>query len=437
MWLVHVIFVISTLSVAWVRFRQLLHPVFVFTTILCVMLSDFIIRGYDDYNLESLWPDVIVEAQTTILLIFAATLCIVHLVPTQKINITSSASERLSKNQAYIFLAGAVFIIGFELFKRYISVNGSFSELILQSLQPRGERNWDQAAFNGNALFSLLTSLFPLASIVFSLLILERRGVVRFISIIGFLISMSVLITNGSRTPVVITLFIFWMLGMFRLKSRSGRIALTVASVAGVAMLTSAILLFRSTGFLEVSLSDNYEVTYHQDDSYYRAIYAYDVATTSNYNWDAATHFGVILTNPIPRAIWPNKPFLDTYFFGPYKLDYVTTLHVGEMVAIFGPVGMIIPSILCGLFVFFVLRWAYRYCGFSMGIPIYLIWALYCYMCIRSTLNVSYFIYLPLGASLVFSLQSRRRQKKILKDERQATAIAFANPADGARSSRY
>ncbi|WP_439149014.1 hypothetical protein [Sulfitobacter sp.] len=262
---------------------------------------------------------------------------------------------------------------------------------------------------------------------MFSLLILERRGIVRFISIIGFLLAMSVLITNGSRTPVVITLFIFWMLGMLRLKSRSGRIALTAASIAGVAILTSAILLFRSTGFLEVSISDNYEVTYHQDDSYYRAIYAYDVATTSNYNWDAATHFGVILTNPIPRAIWPKKPYLDSYFFGNYKLDYVTTLHVGEMVAIYGPVGMIIPSILCGIFVFMVLRWSYRYCNFSMGIPIYLIWALYCYMSIRSTLNITYFIYLPLGASLVFQLQRRRRKKKELKAFRHSTALAPAN----------
>ena len=41
----HCVFVVGALTFSWRRSRHILHPHFMFTAILCVMVSDFLVRG--------------------------------------------------------------------------------------------------------------------------------------------------------------------------------------------------------------------------------------------------------------------------------------------------------------------------------------------------------------------------------------------------------
>lgn len=410
-WLLHVVFLFLILAIAWLKTRQLLHPYFVFSAMFAVMISDFIIRGYNDQNFLSIRDDVIVEAQLVILLTFLLTLIAVGLIPVKKIDIRRKASTSLSRNQVFILVLGALFIMLLEIAKRYFSVGGSIVDIISMSLLPRGQKPWELAAYSGNAVFALLNTLLPLSAIVFATLIYFRKGLARVVFVILLFAAIFLLVTNGSRTPVVITFFIFWMIGMLRLKRRSNRVVVTAVIVFLIVVSTSAILSFRGQGFASPNSSDEFAIKYHQDDSYYRAIYAYDVALNSEYRWNGVEYFAVILSNPIPRAIWPGKPLLDQDFYGDFKLYYVTNLYVGELIAIFGNWGMITPSLIAGIFLYLIVKRAYRYCESPIGVPVYLIWCLFVYMCIRSFFNLTFFIYLPLGASLAFAIQHARKRR--------------------------
>jgi hypothetical protein len=184
------------------------------------------------------------------------------------------------------------------------------------------------------------------------------------------------------------------------------------------AITTSAMYLYRSQGYLTNSSGEQreMELTYHQDDSYYRALFAYEHADRNIEYWDPIFFITTILVNPIPRAIWPDKPIFDEQFYGRYKLYYVTNSFLGEVVAMTGVELSLFVSPLVGFLLYSILFNAQRLLKYPVGLAAYLIVALYTYMCIRSLPNLTHFMYLPIFSMIMVLLlgrmESRRRTRE-------------------------
>lgn len=294
----------------------------------------------------------------------------------------------------------------------------------MQMLGPRGYRDWDvNSGASDNAFFQLIRSILPFSAVALSYLIVTGGLAIRLASVLGFLVVMFILVTDGSRTPVVMALA---SLTLFQFVLRQGKFVKVITIViTGTAMvfLTSLMYRFRSGGFVAKASIDKTFV-YHQDDSIYRAWYSYSVADGGYYFWDPIQFYYIVLSLPIPRAIWPGKPTFDTAFYGEYKLSYVTNLFFGESVAMFG-VGLgTLWAVLVGLVIYRALYSAQRLLGYTFGIAPYLLVALYTYMCLRSTANVTAFIFLPLASLLTVIILDRIGPKRSLSNGRRAFKAA-------------
>lgn len=410
----HVAFVLCAILIAWWRARSFLHPYFVMTVFVCVFLSDFIIRGYQDKNWRGIPLESIMSHQLTILGIFSAILILAffhHKPRTEYVVRQRTLNLSVTRTTQMLILLVILFIVGADVFKRLISVGGSISTVIEQSLGPRGLRDWDQAAYSGNFIFSILTILLPLSGIGAAYLAVVGRGMVRFLALLVLGLSLCLLVTNGSRTPVVMVVGTFWFLLFLRIRSRTLKVFITGIMIVGVAMLTSLMLQNRALGFNANSTSLRQDTSqsfvYHQDDSYYRAIKAMEVSDRTTVRWDQTYFTLAIVTNPVPRSFWPGKPLLDQQFYGPYKLHYVTNLFIGEFAALGGFWGTLIGSILFGYILYRLLYSASRMISFPLGLPAYMIFSLYIYMCMRSMVNLTHFIYLPAFTILLVWIVAR------------------------------
>ena len=390
-----------------------------FSVMLCVFISDFLARGYEDKNFVNIPIQDITNYQVEILFIFSATLFFASLIKDKQTEaMTATAMTRISMGpqiRRTIYLV-CLALLAAELFKRFSSVNWSISEVFLQSLAPRGQRTWDIAGFSGNFVFALLRSLLPFTGIGLGYLIANSKTRISSLAyIIPWTFIIFLLVTDGSRTPVVMNLAALWLFLMIRLRGYTLRVVTSVISSLVVAALTSLMYLYRSSGFL-VENERAFQLTYHQDDSYYRTIYSFFWSDVSTETWNFMTFFGAILANPIPRAIWPGKPLLDAQFFGGYKLHYVTNLYLGELVAIFGSTAIIFFGPIFGLLIYLVLYRSARLLRHPLGIGAYLLVALYAYMSLRSLFNTMGFIYLPAFAIAVVLYLGGRRAKQMARN---------------------
>ena len=392
-----------------------------------VFLSDFLVRGYDDKNIAYVAQGKIVEYQFTILTIFAVTLLAAGFVRNKNLEKhlpdVRQTLQVTPRARQLLFLL-AVALLGLELHKRLSSVGWSFSEAVHQSLMPRGQREWDLASYSGNFYYAILTIVMPMAGFAFGYLVIFNKGLNRLVPAIGLLVIFGILFTNGSRTPVVVMLAVMTLFILLQQKYLITKAITVIAMVGALAASTSAMYNFRSYGYLEETHNDrtSFELTYHQDDSYYRALFAMDRADQTDQRWDALEFFGSIAVNPVPRALWPGKPVLDEKFFGDFKLSYVTNLYIGEAAAMFGPFWTILVCPAIGLCFYLVLYNSMKLLKMPAGLSAYLIVALYVYMCMRSMQNITFFIYLPVFfiVSLYFvdrptTKRRRRRHGAYLK----------------------
>ena len=420
----HWLFVLSAIAFSWKRSRAILHPHFIFTTIICVHLVDFLVRGYDDRNLRFISKEKLFDFQMGILLVLAIIILATSMVRSQRIEkISRNAANYLNVNQKtrIIILFLVVGLILADVVKRFSTVDWSTSEVIRQSLMPRGQRDWDQLQYAGNFLFAITTILLPLAGIAAGYLTTRRGVLLRLIAFISMIFILLILVTNGSRTPVVIVLAsagLFWHLQQ---QTALMRLIVMVISVGAVAISTSLMFLYRSYGFVsdQVQLGQEFNLIYHMDDSYYRTIFAYDHAAKSTEYWDPVFFFYTIISNPIPRSIWPDKPLLTSDFYGGYKLDYVTNLFLGEMVAMTGVYGTVIASPIIGLLLYLILFKAQKLILMPLGLAAYLLFALYVYMCTRSLLNLTHFLYLPAFTLITVMFLNRLQRRSAQRDVMQ------------------
>lgn len=408
-YLLHWIFAIGALSFSWLRScRSYLHPHFIFTIMLVVMISDFLVRGYEDRKLIYFLKSDIYFYQFTILSILTVIVFLTSLIrlPASKSSLMFDLSS-IKPIQKNLILFVSLTILVCELLKRFILVDWSLDEVIRQSLMPRGQNDWSQEAYSGgNAVFLLVTSIFPFSSIGLAYLIPYEHNIRKFFVLLFFALTIAILVTNGSRTPVAIS---FAVLAFFLIKKQrkfSRRLIIISVITSILVVLFSLMYLYRATGYLDSSIAVNkrdFELIYHQDDTYYWAIYAYLYKSNNpNESWDPLFFFGAIIANPIPRAIWSEKPLLTANFYKGFKLDYVTNSFLGEIVAMSGIIYSIFFGPLAGFLIYLILFNSQILLRKPMGVLAYLLMALYTYMCIRSMINIVHYIYLPAFTLCVF-----------------------------------
>ena len=397
----HWFFILIAIGFSWIRSRHILHPHFIFTTIICVFLTDFLIRGYNDKNLINIEESNIYTYQSIILFIFSITIFITWFIGGSKLreNLNFfSRSFNISNKTAQIILLLAWVILIIEIIKRFSAVNWSLISVIEEYFYARGQKTWEISSYSGNFIYTLIRAILPFSGLAFAFIIANRTGIKRISASLGFIAVLILLLGNGSRTPVVMCIGVLWFYLVLKIKSKIKRITITGAFFTVVAMLTSTMYLFRSEGYAESGKS--FEFIYHQDDSYYRTIFSYDYSNQSGEHWDGLFYIYAIIVNPIPRALWPDKPLLDEDFYGGFKVWYTTHLYLGEIVSIFGVIWSIPIGVLMGVIFYYILYKSTALLKYPMGIGAYLIMALYTYMCMRGMQNMMIFIYLPLFTSL-------------------------------------
>ncbi len=420
----HWVFVVGALMFSWRRSRHFLHPHFLFTGMLVFFLLDFLMRGYDDPNIEYIPESDLLIYQLMILsiltIIVFATSFVKYPLIESYLHFASNFSNLKLKSNARrpIFLVSFV-ILGAELYKRLYIVDWSLDEVIRQSLGPRGDRDWTLEIFAGNYLFAIITILLPIAAVAAAYLFATGQRAGRVVALALFVLVVAILVTDGSRTPVAISFFslgLLWMLRYRSLVRRAGIMGLAMGVMIGA---FAIMYTYRSSGYIDqnnVWMENELVGSTHQDDNYYRAIYAYDYADRTGKRWDPLFFFLAIASNPIPRAIWPGKPLMDEKFYNGFKLDYVTNSFLGETVAMTGASLSVVFAPLLGFLGYLILFNSLRILRMPLGLAVYLIVALYVYMVIRSMPNAVAFAYLP-AAAVAITLALDRRQKSLMRDQ--------------------
>lgn len=415
----HWFFVVGSVALSLREFRHVLHPHFLFTCMFAVYLSDFLVRGYDVNTYADLFSQrldmipvdnlylyqlLILGAISTILVI-SARLRVPHV--REHLALVRGNLWLQPRLQHYA-LALAVALLAAECLKRLSTVGYDPGAVVLQSLGPRGLRDWELGDQASNFAFALLTAFLPLAAILCAYVAIFGRRMARPIAVSGMIFALLLLVTNGSRTPVAIVGAVTLVFAVLRWRNRLVRGVCALIVVATLAVSFSAMIKFRGNGFLaEDQPTANFQLNYAQDDNYYRTLYAFNVADSIDLRWDPAYFFGTIAVNPIPRALWPGKPTIDEVFYGPYKFYWTTISFLGESAALFGVFGGILFAVVYGITLYAVFARATRLLTKPLGTAVYLLVALYVYMCIRSIMSISQFVYLPIAAILAVEIMSR------------------------------
>jgi oligosaccharide repeat unit polymerase len=411
-------FMVVFLVLAASRSSSIFHPYVAFVAMMCYYFSDFLVRGYDDQNLEGIPDRLVATYALLVLLILTVSGILAYFVK-------DPITERAIRNPVVGLridarLRSLVFFFGFgilflELYKRGSTVNWDMSQVWLQSLAARGLRDWDVLAYTGNFIFALISMMLPLGATAMAYFVVSGTAFSRTVALPLYAIYIFVLLTDGSRTPLVISLVTLWVFWVVMRTSFTSRLIATVVAVALIAVSTSLAIQFRANGFIGVGIeSGNVELIYHQDDNFYRTIGTmYYAENATEESWDPVEFYYTILVNPIPRAFWPGKPALGEDFFGDFKLWWTTIFYIGEFAAMFGPTGALLVSPVFSLFLYFILYRSARLLSKPFGIGAYALMCFYIYMCMRSMMSLTSFMYMPAFAVLLVLFMSRLRDQKL------------------------
>lgn len=404
----------AAVAFSWMRFRHVMHPHFIFSVILFVHYSDFFVRGYDDLNLELIEPYNLFFYQTLTLACFALPIFITGMWQHKDMTTALGAIRHFGqigrRTGGYALLFAVLFIL-VEMVKRLYLSDWSPSWVLEQMLGPRNDRQWvpsllardlEAAQIVGNPFLQLISAMFPIAAIITAFNIIFANPAIRVVSLFAYLFAVFVLLTDGTRTPIVLALASLTIFALLKLRSFGARVVIVGLGAALIVMSTSVMILFRGDGYSELLQSRrDYGVTYHQDDSIYRAWSAYDLANESSYRWDPGYFAFTTVAIPVPRAIWPDKPFLSQAYYGSFKSDYVTILFLGEFVAMFGIYGGTFVGFLYCILVYRLWLSLASLMNRPLGLVAYLFWALWIYSVFRSIQNLSLLIYAPVAATLL------------------------------------
>lgn len=404
----------ALLAFSWWRSRGILHPHFMFCIMLFVLASDFMIRGNDDSNLQGIMAADLVRYQLATL----ATLIGIGLMAAfvrKPYELTGSIVQpemRVTSATAWLILLGGAALFAIHQSYRLNAVDWSFQELLGQMLGPRDSRLWDMPSASGarDPIYQLINGMMPLVATAFAFLLFSRRVGPAILSGAMLLTLVAILITDGSRTQAIIPLASLAIFGLLSLRSLIAKGILIGGVVALIALATSAMILFRAQG-LEGS-GGSFALTYHQDDSLYRAWSAAAFADFSSYRWDPFYFFFYVISNPIPRVLWPDKPLLDENFYGGFKLWWVTMSFIGEWVSMFGTWIGFVVSFLFGNVLYRGFYFAQRLLTLPLGLIAYLLVAIYVYMVMRGMPNLTTFSYAPAAALMIVFIARRRKLRR-------------------------
>ena len=377
---------------------------------LFVLASDFMIRGYDDPNLNGIATRnlVIYQLLTLATLIGAGISTMFVRRPYEVERRLLQPEMRIGGGLTYGILVVGIVVLVVQLAIRMVYVDWSLDLLIQQMLGPRDNRLWDMpdAIGNRSAVLQLVSGMVPLAAMSFAFLIFQESLFSRIVSAFLLLVSLAILISDGSRTMALIPIIAFGVFGLIKFRSTAARVALIASLSAVIAVLTSAIFLFRSVGFQ--NSQEAFALTYHQDDSIYRVWSACAFADFSDYRMNPWYFFYYTVSIPIPRALWEGKPLLTDDFYGGYKLYYVTISFLGEWVSMLGTYMGFIAAFIFANVLYRVFYWSQRLLTMPLGVAAYLLCTVYVYMIVRSMPNMTIFIFAPAASLLLVWFASRR-----------------------------
>lgn len=413
---------IGAMLFSWFRFKSILHPHFIFTSILFVHYSDFFVRGYSDESIIYIDRESLLLYQFLSIMCFFAASIISGMITDHKkekfdtgfLGSFVDTSHKLHFN----LLIVAVFLFGIILLIRLYLSEWSIALVIEQMLGPRNLRSWvanllardiESSGIVASPIFQLISTFFPLSAVMLAFNIVFSKSFIRFMSVIVFLMVLFVLVTDGSRSPMMLAIASVLIFSLIKYRGAFARFF--VISICGVSIvfLSSIMINFRSNGYADfIQGREEVAVTYHQDDSIYRSWSAYDYAANASYRWDPG-YFGLtVIANPIPRMIWKEKPFLSQAFLGEYKVDYVTILFLGEFVAMFGIYFGTFFGIIYAMILYKILQSTAKLVKRPLGIIVYILWAIWIYSAFRSIQNLSLLVYAPLGATFGLLLMKQK-----------------------------
>lgn len=419
-YVLHMIILPGLLALSWQRSRSLIDAHFLFTLMLVAHYSDYLVRGNDDPNIAAIPYATLSLYQMATLVSVAATIIVSFYMSNgnasnrEKIgNVAQFSSNATAARTALLF---GLTIIIVELVKRLIATDWHIDEVVTQMLGPRDMRAWGAVSILSassmgkvnNPFFQLVSNILPLAGVGLAYAIVYSKGLTKVSAIFLYALDLFIIVTDGSRTPVFLAILSLVAFQLINSRSMVVKVASAILGIVAIATISSIMYLYRSIGFTSLaSGGESVSVVYHQDDSIYRAWAAFFVADTGGYNWDPLYFFYTILANPIPRALWPDKPFLDVNYLGNFKIDYVTILYLGESVAMFGVYLGILFATLYAVILFQILQMTKRIVSKKLGYVAYFLIALWIYSCMRSIPNLTTTIYAPIAALIVVWLANR------------------------------
>ena len=402
---------IALLLFSWSRSRGILHPHFMFCTMLFILASDFMIRGMEVQDLQGIMSADLLRYQlatlATLIGIGLSTMIVRR--PYELAGRILQPEMKIGQSTAYGILIFGIAILSIHQSIRLAAVDWSPDLLFQQMLGPRDTRLWDLPGVSGarNPVYQLLNGMIPLVATSFAFLIFASRGGPAVFGAVMFLLCGAILVSDGSRTQAIIPMASLAVFGMMSLRSKIAKFVLVGGVITLIAAATSAMILFRAQG-LEGSNS-SFALTYHQDDSIYRIWSAAAFADFSAYRWDPLQFFYYVIALPVPRIIWSGKPLLDEDFYSGFKLWYVTTTFIGEWISMLGVWLGFMASFVFGNLVYRIFYFAQRLLALPFGVPAYLLVALYTYMVLRSMPNMTSFIFAPAAALILVWFARRRR----------------------------
>jgi oligosaccharide repeat unit polymerase len=413
---------VSALLLSWMRFRYFLHPHFVMTVIVITLfMSDFIVKGYSDPLIASIPDALLLRYQALVLFIIVAiiggSIFLSEIFPVARPN--CRIELRLSPAAERYFSWVALPTLLLDLFKRIHLSNWSIEEAIMNSFGPRAAAPWNYGAGvmlgNENFIYAPLTILMPFSGLFFAYQLSCTDGIRKLLSGISYVLVCLIIFAEGSRTPFIMVIVGYVLFFIFSNRSVISKMAVTASATLLIMAVTSAMYLYRTEGYIQEETFTPYELTYHQDDNYYRTLTTMYIAETTDERWDPASFLIAIIANPIPRSFWPDKIILDANYWGSYKEEYVTISYIAELIAMSGQLAGIPLGIAVGLLLFLLLTRAFRILETPGGLIIYIIIVVYVYMVMRSLLNISQFGYLPMAACLAYfyaNWQSKRSRNE-------------------------
>jgi oligosaccharide repeat unit polymerase len=419
MYFLNLVVGLALLAWSWAAFRDELHPQFLVTVSLFVLfILNFLTSGYEDVAIVGIPREAVPVYQLVVLLvcvaIFISTLLLAKLYPlsadrTRRAVVGELTGRSDTASLFYTIMAwGIVFL---EVLKRLYTSGWSVANAVIFSFAGRGTAPWGAQGQNlgdENFVYAIVKIILPFAGLLFAYLLSRRRGLARFLYAFGLFFVLLLLINYGNRTPIVATIIGLALFMIYRPMAAWRKAVFVITAMAVTGAILSAMYLFRGQGYLEAyEQGQEYELKYHQDNNYYRALRALHTSASTSERLDPAPFVVTVIVNPIPRAFWREKPALLADYWGNYKTEWQTISFLGELAAMFGPIAGPGIAVLCGVLVFLLMRESTRALRWQGGLIVYMVLVLYGYMVLRSMQNVTHYVYLPAFAFVTYWLANR------------------------------